>query len=147
MSLDTSKLILKIVGILGIISGVGTLIMGVISLLAGGILTGLASEVDGELGGAVGAFALIGIIAIIVIGVVTLLEGIFSVRASNDPSKVMPAWIFAIIGLIGAIIGVVSNLSGGMSALVTPIVTLVENGCIFMAANTIKNANENGGEF
>lgn len=142
MSLDTSKLILKIVGILGMISGIGTLILGLVVLLTGGILSGAASEVDADLGGAFGAMTLLGVIVIIVVGVVTLLEGFFSVRASNNPEKVMPAWIFAIIGFAGAVIGVITNLGGSFSALSTPILTLIENLCIFVAANTIKNSIE-----
>ena len=41
--------------------------------------------------------------------------------------------------LILKIVGVISNFGSGLSALVSPIVTLIENGCIFLAANTIKN--------
>ena len=142
MSIDTSKLILKVVGIIGIISGVGTLIMGIFSLWTGGLLTGAAAEVDSELGGAVAAVTLIGVISVIIVGILTLLEGFFSVRAANDASKIMPAWIFAILGVISAIVGVCSNFGGGFSALVSPIVTLIENGIIFYAANTIKNSND-----
>lgn len=97
MTVETSRKILKVVGILGIILGVLVCLGGVL-MLAGGSLVQEAGGISltpeemklMKLGG----------IASAVLGLITLLEGIFSVRAANDFSKIMPAWIFALISLI-----------------------------------------------
>lgn len=97
MTVETSRKILKVVGILGIIFGVIFALGGVL-MLAGGSLAQQAGEISltpeelkvMKLGG----------IASAVLGLITLLEGIFSVRAAKDFSKIMPAWVFALISLI-----------------------------------------------
>ena len=97
MTVETSRKILKVVGILGIILGVIVCLGGVL-MLAGGSLVQQAGEISltpEEL-----KLMKLGGIASAVLGLITLLEGIFSVRAANDFSKIMPAWIFALISLI-----------------------------------------------
>ena len=136
MDLKTSKNILKIFGILSIIGGACSLIFGLIPLFAGGLLAA-----SGDEGAAVvGAVSLIGACAVIFSGLITLLQGIFSVNAVKNPAKATPAWIFSIIGFASAVIGVISNLSGGFSAVISPIITLIINGAIFVAANTVRQS-------
>ena len=97
MTVETSRKILKVVGILGIIFGVIFALGGVL-MLAGGSLAQQAGEISltpEEL-----KLMKLGGIASAVLGLITLLEGIFSVRAANDFSKIMPAWVFALISLI-----------------------------------------------
>jgi len=97
MTVETSRKILKVVGILGIILGVIVCLGGVL-MLAGGSLVQQAGEISltpEEL-----KLMKLGGIASAVLGLITLLEGIFSVRAANDFSKIMPAWVFALISLI-----------------------------------------------
>lgn len=97
MTVETSRKILKVVGILGIILGVIVCLGGVL-MLAGGSLAQQAGEISltpeelkvMKLGG----------IASAVLGLITLLEGIFSVRAAKDFNKIMPAWVFALVSLI-----------------------------------------------
>ncbi len=87
-----------------------------------------------------GAVVTIFTVILLLIGVVTLLEGVFSVRASKDVTKIKPAWIFAILGLVSAVIGLVSAFTSG-SSIWSSLSTLVINAVIFTAANTIKKAN------
>ncbi len=97
MTVETSRKILKVVGILGIIFGIIFALGGVL-LLTGGSLaqqTGEISFTPEEL-----KIVKIGGVASAVLGLVTLLEGIFSVRAAKDFNKIMPAWVFALISLI-----------------------------------------------
>ena len=97
MTVETSRKILKVVGILGIIFGVIVCLGGVL-MLAGGSLVQQAGDISltpeemklMKLGG----------IASAVLGLITLLEGIFSVRAAKDFNKIMPAWVFALVSLI-----------------------------------------------
>lgn len=147
MSIETSKKILKVVGIIGIIFGILTLLGGVFVLLGGGILAGLVSIFGETLGSLAGGIAVIAALSIILSGTITLLEGIFSVNASKDENKIMPAWIFAILGLISAILGVIAAIMGMFSesgaeasSLIGPLLTLLINGSVFMAANTIKKS-------
>ena len=142
MTLQTSKRILKIFGVLGIISGIFSIIVGLVTFVSGGILAGVSSEVDEELAGVLGVTAIAGLLVLVIVGVVTLIEGIFSVQAAKNPKKATPAWVFAIIGLIGAVLGVVTNLKGGLSGLGGPICTLIINCAIFTAAKTVKQAGE-----
>lgn len=72
-----------------------------------------------------------------VIGLVSLLEGIFSLRGAKDASKIMPAWIFAIIGVIAGVVGLFTGGSLGGS-----IFSLIINIVIFIAANNIKKSRK-----
>ena len=138
MSLENSKKILKIFGILGIIGGIFMIILGVVGVALGGAVIGTAGDVEEDM--VTGATVTIAMVIVLISGIVSLLEGIFSVRASKDTTKIQPAWIFAIIGLVSAVIGVVSAITSGGSFL-SPLGTLAINGVIFMAANTIKKSN------
>jgi uncharacterized membrane protein HdeD (DUF308 family) len=78
-------------------------------------------------------------VILFVLGLIGLLEGIFSVRGAKNPAKIMPAWIFAILGVITGVAGLFTGGSTGGS-----IGSLIINIVIFIAANNIKksrNAN------
>ena len=89
---------------------------------------------DPELSRGVGAIAIF-----FILGLISILEGIFSIRGAKDASKIMPAWIFALIGLIGAIVGLFMGGSMGSS-----IASLIVNIVIFIAANKIKKSRISG---
>ena len=137
MTLEGSKKVLKIFGILGIIGGILVLILGVAALAGGSVLTTGADEEEVQLG----LMAVISGIILVISGIVSLFEGIFSVRASKDITKIGPAWFFALLGIISAVAGVGSALSqnGNISG---SIGTLVINGVVFIAANTIRKINK-----
>ena len=63
-------------------------------------------------------------------------------RAANDSSKIMPTWVFAILGLISGVVGVINSLVGGdgISAILGSVITLILSALIFIAANTIKKS-------
>ena len=119
MSLNTSKLILKIFGIFSIICGVILIILGAMVLIG-------ASQLSAGVSGMAIFF---------VLGVISLLEGIFSLRGAKDASKIMPAWIFAIIGVIAAVVGLFTGGSMGGS-----VFSLIVNIVIFVAANKIRKS-------
>lgn len=137
MTLEGSKKVLKIFGVLGIIGGILILILGVAALAGGSVLTTGADEEEVQLG----LMAVISGIILVISGIVSLFEGIFSVRASKDITKIGPAWFFALLGIISAVAGVGSALSqnGNISG---SIGTLVINGVVFIAANTIRKINK-----
>ena len=138
MTVETSNKILKIFGILGIIGGALSVIMGLVASFSGQIVT-VAAE-DESMGLLV---VVVGIIMVIT-GIVSLIEGIFSVRAAKDNSKIGPAWWFAIISLVMGVISIGSNLANG-SGIAGSIPSLLISILIFMAANTIKKAVKNPG--
>lgn len=130
ISLKTSKLILKIFGIFSVICGVIFIVLGVIVLAGASQLSPEEIAADPSISAGVSGMALF-----FILGVIALLEGIFSLRGAKDASKIMPAWIFAIIGVIAAIVGLFTGGSMGSS-----VFSLIINIVIFVAANNIKKS-------
>jgi FtsH-binding integral membrane protein len=145
--IENAKSTLKILGILSIIMGAFGIILGAMSLGGGGILAGQMATSGGMGSAEVDAAAtmtglvLVAGIVLLASGIFTLLLGIFSVRASNDFSKVGPAYVFAMIDLVISIISVIVNFAGTMnvSSLLEGVVGVVFAACIFWAAKTIKD--------
>ena len=130
MSLKTSKRILKIFGIFDIICGIFLIILGVMVLVGASQLSPEEIASDPSLSAGVSGMAIL-----FILGLLSLLEGIFSIRGAKDAAKIMPAWIFAIIGVIAAVVGLFTGGSLGGS-----IFSLIVNIVIFIAANKIKKA-------
>lgn len=151
MSLDASKKVLKVFGIITIIFSILGIIFG-ITAIAGGSALGIGTatgsvESNVNLAAGVGIITLLGLVALIG-SVIDLISGICSVQASNDISKIMPAWVFALIGLIFDVIGIIANFAQRKpdSAPLTPstiigmICGLAISVLIFVAANNVKQA-------
>ena len=134
MSLNTSKRILKIFGIFSIICGVFLVIFGFVVLAGASQLSPEEIESDPSLSTGVAAIAVL-----FVMGLISLLEGIFSIRGAKDAAKIMPAWIFAIIGVISGVVGLFTGGSLGGA-----IFSLIINIVIFVAANNIKKSRISG---
>jgi FtsH-binding integral membrane protein len=145
--IKNAKSTLKILGILSIILGAFGIILGAMSIGGGGVLAGEMAASGGmssaevETAAAVTGMVLVAGVVLLASGIFTLLLGIFSVRASNDFSKIGPAYVFAIIELIVSIIGVIVSFAGTMnvSSLLEGIVGVVFAACIFWAARTIRD--------
>ena len=151
MSLDTSKTILKVFGIITIIFSVIGIVLGILAI-AGGSALGIGTatgnvESNANVAAATGIIALLGLVALIG-SVVDLIKGICSVKAANDISKIMPAWVFALIGLILNVIGVIGNFVQQRPAdhplttgeIIGLIIGLGLSILIFVAANNVKQA-------
>lgn len=145
--IKNAKSTLKILGILSIILGAFGIILGAMSIGGGGVLAGEMaasggmSSAEAETAATVTGLVLVAGIVLLASGIFTLLLGIFSVRASNDFSKIGPAYVFAIIDLVVSILGVIGNFIGTMnvSSLLEGIVGVVFAACIFWAARTIRD--------
>lgn len=145
--IKNAKSTLKILGILSIILGAFGIILGAMSIGGGGVLAGEMAASGGmssaevETAATVTGLVLVAGIVLLASGIFTLLLGIFSVRASNDFSKIGPAYVFAIIDLVVSILGVIGNFIGTMnvSSLLEGIVGVVFAACIFWAAKTIRD--------
>ncbi|MBR1659049.1 MAG: hypothetical protein IJ705_01865 [Oscillospiraceae bacterium] len=139
MDLEKSQKIVKILGILDIIAAV----LGIIGAIGMFGLTGVAamgvadSGLDAESATiGLGSIMAVGILMLIS-SIVSLLEGIFAIRASRDASKVGPLWIFAIIAAIFSLISLIASIIQGQQ-IGSNIVSLVVNCFTFYLANNIK---------
>ena len=148
MSLETSKKVLKVFGIIDIIFGILGILAG-IAAVAGGSLLGAAKISEGVAANqslAIGVGLLgIGGLAVLISSVLSIVEGYFSVKASKDSSKIMPAWVFALIGIILSIVGAVSTFTSqtapkDVSTVVSIIIGVLIHLLIFVAANNIKKS-------
>ena len=139
MSVETSKTMLKIFGIVDIVFGVLLLIFSAMTLAGGGLLASGVVPIDQAEAGVSGAlvFGVGG--AMLVLGAFSLASGIVARRAANDPSKAQPAFVFAVIGTVLAAPNLVLAITGGSP--VSAIVSLGINVLLVMAANTLRKEN------
>lgn len=146
MSLADARTTLKVLGILNIVLGIFGVITG-IGLFAGGhmlgaeVFTSANAGAEGAEAAAVTGLVLIMGIFVLVAGIVYLLEGICSLRAAGDPSKVGPAYILAILGVVASVITLVLNIMNGItvSNVVSGLLGVGFSVFVYRAAATIKN--------
>ena len=152
--IENARKTLKVLGIISIVIGALGIIFGIMSMGGGGILAGglatSASTLDqADVDAAAAATGLVIVLgaAVLISGIFTLLLGIFSVRGSNDFSKVGGAFVLGIIDLVINIVGIISGLmaGGGFSSILSSLASLVFGACIVWAAKTIKDYNAGGG--
>ena len=146
MSIQNAKSTLKILGIFSIIFGVLGVIVGIGLVAGGGFLgadllsSGVATtsqDVD-TVGLVTGMVMAMGIFAAIS-AFIDVLLGIFSVRASNDFSKIGPAYIFSIIALVLSVISLFMNFAEfNLSTLLSAIPSIVFSVVLFLAAKAVK---------
>lgn len=145
MTLETSRKILKISGILGIICAVFAIITGLAVFGIGG-LAATNAEVQAMEGAAEGIAGMLagGIIAL-VSGIIALIEGIVSLMASKNNKYGTAAWIFAILGLISSVGNSISSLKsdGPAFGVVSAVVAVALSVLILLAANKVREAWKN----
>ena len=139
MSLETSRKVLKISGILSIIFGVIGIIMGILVFATGGMIA-TSMDMGVEDNAMVAGISLAGGIMAVIAGIIALIEGIFSLKGAQDSAKIMPAWVFAIIGLIFGVINLIMSFGNGASSIFSNVISLLISALIFVAANTIKKS-------
>ena len=137
MSIDTSKSLLKVLGIVDIVMGVLVLLFSALTLAGGGLLASGVVPMDQAEAGVSGSLVLVVGGAMLLLGAFSLAEGILSRRAANDPSKAQPALVFAIISLVLAAGNMIWAIVGGGSP-VSSLVSVVINVLLVMAANTVR---------
>ncbi len=158
MNLQTSRTILKVAGILCLVFGILGVIGGIMlivggcgaNMVAGMAIDQMTAEEAAELAEIGGAAAVGGLTAGIMIGgvvalissAITIIEGIFSLRAAKDSTKATPAFIFAIIGLVGSVFSMIGSLSNGFNFanLLSGLASVAISVLIFMAAKTVRDS-------
>ena len=148
MSIQNAKSTLKVLGILCVILGILGIIVG-IGFMGGGGLLGATALTSGEVTTAEGAETVTLVTGMVIAlgvftvlsGIVDILLGIFSVRASNDSTKIGPAYVFSIIALVLSVLSVVLTFSKfNLSTLLSALPSIVFSVVIFLAARTIKQS-------
>ncbi len=137
MSVQTSKSILKVLGIIDIVMGVLVLLFSALTFAGGGLLASGVVPMDQVEAGVSGSLVFVAGGAMLLMGAFSLVEGILSRRAANDPSKAQPAFVCAIISLVLASVNLISAIAGGGSP-VSAITSVVINVLLVMAANTLR---------
>lgn len=137
MSVQTSKSILKVLGIVDIVMGVLVLLFSALTFAGGGLLASGVVPMDQVEAGVSGSLVFVAGGAMLLMGAFSLVEGILSRRAANDPSKAQPAFVFAIISLVLAAGNMIWAIVGGGSP-VSGLVSVGINVLLVMAANTVR---------
>ena len=137
MKIETSKRVLKVCGTIDMIYGILEIFLGVLSMAGGGLVSAVGSLAEADIPEFAGPLFLVVGIGIVLLGVFSLLEGIFSRKAAVDPSKAKPAFVFAMISLMLTGINMVNALANGESP-VAAIVGVVLNGLLVAAAYTMR---------
>ena len=139
VSVETSRKILKIFGILSIIFGIFDAILAAV-LLAGGKAGVASGELNLDVTPEELRLIVFAAYFTIASGLVTFLQGIFSVRAAKNFERIMPAWIFGILGLIFSVINSVWNIivNTDGKTIFSAVVSVAISVLILAAANKIK---------
>ena len=141
MSVQTSKSMLKVFGVLDVIFGVLLVIFSALAFTGGGLMASGAVPMDQAEAGVSSALVFVAGGAMLVLGGFSLASGILSRRAAKDPSKAQPAFVFAVISLVLAAINLTNAIVGSGSP-VSAIVSVAINVLLVMAANTLRKAGK-----
>ena len=138
MDLATSQKVVRIFGIIDIVVGVLVLVGGVGMFGLGGAGAAVGDLNDKNVVLGAGILMLLGII-MLVSGIASILEGVFSLRAAKDASKVKPLWVLSIINIVLSVINLIGSFSNDGTSIFSGIISLAINAVIFYLANNIKN--------
>ena len=137
MSVETSKTMLKVLGVVDIIFGVLLVIFSALAFAGGGLLASGAVPMDQAEAGISGALVFVAGGVMLVLGGFSLASGILARRAAKDPGKAQPAFVFAVISLVLAALNLTSAVAGGGSP-VSALVSVAINVLLVMASNTLR---------
>lgn len=142
-----SQKILRVISIVQIIEAILLIVFGIMGVMGGAAigvadpasvadLTAEAGMSQGDVGGMVAGVG----ISVIVSAFLSILIAVFGLRASNDVNKIMPAWIFSVIGLVGSCISLVMRaINGTLSgSLLSVLLSLAIAVLTFWVCNNIK---------
>lgn len=136
MSLNTSKIILKVVGIISTISGGLGTVLGLVLTIASFVIANNPSYGDANDMG----ITLVAGIIMLIISIMPLVMGIFALIGAKDSSKIIPAWVISIISLVISTGGLLLNFVDfmGVKIIIASLAAFMISIVIFLAANTIK---------
>ncbi len=150
---------LKVISIIMIVLAALSIVGGLLLMAGGGLLGSVANnpEVVGDItatinsegvtvtqeqaGIVVAGVGILGGAMSILGGILMLIVGILGVRGANDPRKIGPFRVFAIIGLVFSILGIIALLfqPSDPSMWVSGIIGVIETAVCVWLAQKIKN--------
>ena len=143
---------LRVISIIIVVFAVIGIILGLLGMAGGGILGAASSttEVSNELakegytssdGAAAGILVMVGGLVVIISAVIDLIVGILGMRGAKDPSKIGAFFVICIIGIVLAVLSLISAIGGGSdaSSILSNVISLVLIIWCFYLANKIKN--------
>ena len=141
MQRSGSQKALLVLSIIELICGIIVLALGVMTLIGGGIVAGeLGSELGAEAGEVAGGITgVIGGVSVFA-GLLSVLAGVFGIRAANDNQKIMIVWVFVLIVAIVNIISIVMAIINGTfgTSAFSLIASLLFSLLMFWICNNIK---------
>ncbi len=143
MERSGSQKALLVFSVIEIVGGILALILGLMSFMGAGAVLGDASLIQGTNASQDQVAGVMVVLSglCVVEGIWSLLCGFFGVRAANNNQKIMIVWIFCLIGVILAAIGIIAAIvNGKFSGHVWSLLgSLVFSAIMFIIANNIKN--------
>ena len=132
-----SQKYIKIVSILNIIGGAFYVLIGILGFLGKGLVgnEALIEQAGGD--STAPAAANVFLIVMIVIGLFSLIVGILGVRAANDPSKIGPVFILAVVSLIISVVNLFVGVFGGNFSIYS-LIECVPPALMTWCANNVK---------
>ena len=91
---------------------------------------------DEEVAGGVVSIVVVGLV-MLATGILSLLEGIFSLQAAKNAAKAGPLWVISLVSVIGSVASMLLNIISGGS-FTSGLFSLLINCFIFYLANNIK---------
>lgn len=132
-NMSGSRKALKVISIIMIVFAALTMALGLLMSLG----LGLVAIPDASTASAGALVGLVGI-GIIIGGAINLLIGILGVRGANNPAKIMPFFVLAIIGLVFGALGLIMNISQGTFEPSSLVSIALEIACVVLAFNVKK---------
>ena len=114
MDLAQSQKIIKILGILSIIAAVFVLIGAAGLIGIGGFGAATMDVNDEEAASGVVSIMVVGLV-MLATGILSLLEGIFSLQAAKNAAKAGPLWVISLVSVIGSVASMLLNIISGGS--------------------------------
>ena len=136
MDLAQSQKIIKILGILSIVAAVFVLIGAAGLIGIGGFGAATMDVNDEEAASGVVSIMVVGLV-MLATGILSLLEGIFSLQAAKNAAKAGPLWVISLVSVIGSVASMLLNIISGGS-FTSGLLSLLINCFIFYLANNIK---------
>lgn len=147
MEKSGSQKVLKVISIIEIVFGALALIAG-LAAFTGASMLGMAGQEQLAENGIDAAtqtqgMAALNLVAMVIVvsAIISIIEGILGVRAANDPTKIQPVWILAIIALVCSVASAIMGIAHVAGATFDPssLITIAIDAALFWVANNIKN--------
>lgn len=140
MSVSTAKKIMKVLGVLSVIAALFVFILAAVILRAGDSIAAnpdISEEVRKFFESSKERNE--SAVSLITAGLLHLIEGTCSLRATKNSSKYKGAWIFALLGLVLGTVGIVISLAARETQSISDeVISLAISLLTFIAANTIR---------